>query len=260
MKLIQITDTHLLADPAARYRGWNTWQSLQAVLGQISARHNDLAGLLLTGDLVHDESVAGYRRLARRLHHFNVPVLALPGNHDRPARLQQLIGLLGRQSGREHRFGDWRVLLMSSHWPGQVGGRITRSERLAIDNALRREAAPTLLCVHHPPMDMGSAWLDRIGLEQRPQVQRWLSSHPHLAAVVCGHVHQAADRCLDGLRILTTPSTCRQFLPASREFAEDDRPPGYRVLQLGDDGQLSTWIERLPDPPVGRPWATQGCG
>ena len=40
----------------------------------------------------------------------------------------------------------------------------------------------------------------------------------------------------NGVRYLTTPSTCFQFLPAVDNFAVDTRPPGFRWLDLVPDG------------------------
>ena len=61
-----------------------------------------------------------------------------------------------------------------------------------------------------------------------------------------GHVHQEYDDDYEGIRILATPSTCRQFKPDSDEFATDDRPPAYRRILLAADGNVDTelvWVE-----------------
>jgi 3',5'-cyclic-AMP phosphodiesterase len=45
---------------------------------------------------------------------------------------------------------------------------------------------------------------------------------------------------------MATPATCAQFVPGSADFAIDDRPPGYRVLELMPDGSIATevcWLE-----------------
>jgi Icc protein len=45
---------------------------------------------------------------------------------------------------------------------------------------------------------------------------------------------------------MCTPATCMQFRPRQPGFEVDDRPPGYRVLDLQDDGRISTevvWLE-----------------
>ncbi len=51
--------------------------------------------------------------------------------------------------------------------------------------------------------------------------------------------------------MMSTPSTCAQFLPNSDDFALDSRPPGYRWLELSSDGSISTrvlWVEGYSDP------------
>jgi Icc protein len=55
-----------------------------------------------------------------------------------------------------------------------------------------------------------------------------------------GHVHQEFDENLSGIRIIGTPSTCRQFKPGSDQFVLDDRPPAYRRVSLHGDGSLSS--------------------
>ena len=55
-------------------------------------------------------------------------------------------------------------------------------------------------------------------------------------------MHQAYDRFHDGIRVVGTPSTCRQFLPDSDEFAVDDRPPAYRRMSLLPDGSMETKV------------------
>jgi Icc protein len=65
-------------------------------------------------------------------------------------------------------------------------------------------------------------------------------------ALTFGHVHQEYDDDYEGIRILATPSTCRQFAPGSDEFAVDDRPPAYRRFELGPNGDLKTevvWVD-----------------
>jgi len=70
--------------------------------------------------------------------------------------------------------------------------------------------------------------------------------HANVRGVLWGHVHQSLDRFIHGVRFMATPSTCAQFVPGSAEFAIDNRPPGYRFLELLPDGSIATevcWLE-----------------
>jgi Icc protein len=55
-----------------------------------------------------------------------------------------------------------------------------------------------------------------------------------------GHVHQQYEGEHEGIRIIGTPSTCRQFKPGSDDFALDDEPPAYRRITLNSDGSINS--------------------
>ena len=107
------------------------------------------------------------------------------------------------------------------------------------------EADHVLICLHHPPVPVGSAWLDSVGLDNGERLLSEFAASGRVRVALFGHVHQAYDRVHDGIRIVGTPSTCRQFLPDCDEFAVDERPPAYRRLELLPDGSVETdviWV------------------
>jgi Icc protein len=92
---------------------------------------------------------------------------------------------------------------------------------------------------------MGSAWLDGVGLRDGDRLMAIVDRHPQVRAIVWGHVHQASDSTHGKVRLLSAPSTCAQFLPNNPYFALDDRPPGYRWLELHPDGSVKTSVAWL---------------
>ncbi len=115
--------------------------------------------------------------------------------------------------------------------------------RSVLDTVIRdSDAEHVLVCLHHPPVEMRSAWLDRVGLEHADVLMARLANTGRVRAALFGHVHQAYDAVHEGIRIIGTPSTCRQFLPKSDEFAVDDLPPAYRRVELHADGSLTTQL------------------
>lgn len=69
--------------------------------------------------------------------------------------------------------------------------------------------------------------------------------HKNVKCILWGHVHQDSDRMVDGIRMLSTPSTCVQFTPQSENFDIDTVAPGYRRLQLNADGTIETEVSRV---------------
>ncbi|MGA2025013.1 MAG: 3',5'-cyclic-AMP phosphodiesterase [Steroidobacteraceae bacterium] len=245
VRLLQLTDPHLLADPQGQLRGVQTLESLQRVLAHAAARKPNVDAVLCSGDIVNDEP-EGYTHFARALGAFGKPVYCVPGNHDDPARMRSALRAPVFQVGGHVDLGAWRIVLIDSCVPGQAGGRISEAELRALDTALRGSPGYALICVHHHPIEMSSEWLDALGIANSAAFFEVLDSHPQVRAVSWGHVHQCFDARRRGVRLLATPSTCIQFVPLSNGFAVDARPPGYRRLTLHADGAIDTdvvWIE-----------------
>ena len=243
--LLHITDPHLLAQPGDRLHGWDVAAAFKHVLDHALAAYPGANAIMLGGDLVDDESAAGYRWLDARLAALGRPVLAIAGNHDDP---QAMTEHLSHAVVHDVLAVDgWRLIGLSTHCEGAESGRIGPDQLARLDAELTTHQMPTLVCLHHPPLDVGSAWIDAIGLTDREALRATLSRHPHVRGLLCGHVHQCFESRLDTYAVWATPSTMRQFRPNSREFAEDyDRTPGYRCLRCSADGTLTTTVHRLP--------------
>lgn len=102
-----------------------------------------------------------------------------------------------------------------------------------------------LISVHHHVLPVASAWLDEHILKNNTRLIDLISRFDNVKAVLSGHVHQAFDVKMNGVRYITSPSTCVQFKPCSDDFAVDDKPPGYRHLVLHKSGKITTKVERI---------------
>lgn len=228
-------------------RGVRTDETLRAVLARAMASDDPPDGILATGDLVQDETRGGYERLRDLLAPFERPVYCLPGNHDAPATLREVLSAEPFQVGGEARLGNWALVMLDSHRPGQDAGWLADTElrRLAGILAANR-SNHYLICVHHQVLPMGSRWLDGVGLCNDDELLEIIDRSNRVRGVLWGHVHQASDRHRQGVRYLSSPSTCLQFLPNSDDFAVDNRPPGFRWLDLYTNGRIDTrvvWLE-----------------
>jgi Icc protein len=246
-RLLHLTDPHLFADPAGEVHSVNTSDALQRVVAQALA---EVAGapdaILVTGDIADDLSAAAYERLVAILQPAAVPVFCVPGNHDDPATMARVLGGAGFQCTGRAQVGGWGLSLLDSQVPGEPYGMISPAAfaRLDADLHVLRDLH-VLLAVHHPPLPVGSRWIDGMGLRNATELFARLERFPNVRAVLSGHVHQAFDAQRGAVRILATPSTCVQFTPRTRDFALDARPPGYRWLRLAPGGRWDTSVQWL---------------
>lgn len=243
--VIQITDCHLLAEQGQRLGDWDNWAALEAILEAIRHDQPTPAALLLTGDLVHDESVRGYQRLAQRLHVLDIPIYAVAGNHDDPSLMTLHMPCI--QVGGMAQVGAWQIALLNSHTGTSDSGVVGQAQLQDLQSRLHATPdTPTLVAVHHPPTTVGSPWIDALGLQDSDELLESLNCHAHVKAVVSGHVHQEYETLVNGLTVLTTPAVTRQFMPASVDYAEDTQHvPGYRCLYLSETGALRSEVHRV---------------
>ncbi len=247
LRILHITDTHLFAEADGRLRGVDTRRSLEAVLEAATSGPWPADAILASGDLSQDESAGAYQRFRGMLAPLGVPVWCLPGNHDAPSRMADNLAGPPFQIGGAVVADGWAILLLDSCIPGEHGGRLSSAQLAWLAEALEEHRQRhVLIALHHHVLPLQSRWLDELGLANAAELLAIIDRAPQLRAVVAGHVHQASGIDRAGVRFLTTPSTCFQFLPGAATFAVDRRPPGYRWLELHADGRLDTtvaWIE-----------------
>lgn len=253
MLLLHLTDPHLFQDPEATLKGVDTFATLMSVLHTARAIHGRAAAMVLTGDLSQDERPGSYARLAWALEGMPWPAYLLKGNHDDADAMW--VGLTRQpadiRADRQFFLDNWQVLLLDSVVPGRVDGTLSAATLGWLERALNAHPRHhALICLHHHPVPVGSAWMDALMLDNGADLFAVTSRHPNVRAVLWGHVHQCFDGERGGVRLLSSPSTGVQFAPGHDSFTLDARAPGYRWLELLADGTLDTGVCRVPDGPV----------
>jgi Icc protein len=246
---LHITDPHLHAHVDSRMRGVNTYDTFRAVITHSMGESSSPDAIIATGDLVQDETKTGYKRFREVLEYYQLPVYCIPGNHDSPETMAEVLNKPPFQVGGSAQLGDWSLILLNSFSSGDDGGRLSTKELARLRKALAaNESSYAMIFIHHHPVSMGSRWLDGVGLRNSHDFFDIVEQSSQVRGIVWGHVHQASDRRRKGVRLMSTPSTCSQFLPNSDDFALDTRLPGYRWLELRSNGTIDTqvvWLEKI---------------
>jgi len=259
IRVLQITDTHLFADSSGSLLGLNTEQSLNAVKADVRLNRLPADIILATGDLVHDGTPAAYRRIFSHLESFGLPVYCLPGNHDEATAMQHTLaeGTVKYTPSADQ--GDWHFIFLDSTIAGSEGAHLSEQTLELLEQQL--QAAPgkhTLVCLHHQPVPMGSRWLDTMAVDNPEAFFTIIDRHPQVRGILWGHVHQSFEDMHRDVRLMSSPSTCIQFLPGSDDFAVDTATPGYRWLDLHPDGSITTGVERIAATPGSIDMASNG--
>jgi Icc protein len=243
-RVVQVSDCHLAADPDAIYRGGSADAGLQALAPVVERFAPDW--IVLTGDLSEDASPASYRRIIEWTQRFSCRVAWLPGNHDDRAVMAGPFAEAGFEAGPwiepAGAGRGWQWVLLDSAWVDDPAGRLT-DERLA-PLALVDPDRPLGVFVHHQPLPVGAAWIDKVPLREPQTFWSELEAAGGAEFVAFGHVHQRFRARYRGTSCLAGPSSAANSLPKTPRFTAGEITPMARGYLLAEDGRWKSGLLR----------------
>ncbi|MFN2334299.1 MAG: metallophosphoesterase [Wenzhouxiangellaceae bacterium] len=231
-RLLQVSDCHLSRQPHKTYRGQDPDANLERIASSIKAFGPDL--LVLTGDLSEDASAQSYQRIVSWAGAFDCPVAWLPGNHDDRAAMQPLFDAAGFDAGPVILTGSgraaWQLVLLDSTWPDDPSGELDDARLRPL--AQLEPGLPTGVFVHHQPINVGAAWIDKVGMRHRQRLVDAVRARPEVRFVAFGHVHQRFRAHYRQVEWLACPSTAANSKAATPRFAAGETTPMARWFVL----------------------------
>ncbi|MEB3158909.1 MAG: metallophosphoesterase [Synechococcus sp.] len=254
LRVVQLSDPHLVGDPNGQVRGRPALRHWNTALQHAALQHPDL--LLITGDCCQDESWNGYALLRESLNQLlpGIPVAVMPGNHDHPGRLRTALGGVATSAPAVIQLSEWALVVLSSHWCGKTAGRIGIHQQRWLEDVLQDQAQdhrPVLLALHHPPIKVGDAHWDGIGLDDSEALIAVMQASPQVKGVVFGHLHQHWQGSLPqrpDVSLWGCPSTLCSFPALQLGPLNRNGHPGGHLIELFADGEVKTTVVHWPSP------------
>jgi len=246
VRLAQVTDCHIFADPEGCLLGLNTRDSYEAVCERLLREEWRPDAILATGDLSQDASPESYQYLADYFKSLDIATFWLPGNHDNPETMELYLSNSRVFAAKQLPIGRWQIILLDSSVKGKVHGELADEQFQFLERCLKRYPDKhALVTLHHQPKEVGCRWLDQIGLKNADQFNQLVAKYDQVKGVLWGHVHQEYQQMVNGVSWISTPSSCVQFKPGSEDFSADTEAPGYRYLNLYSDGRIESIVHRI---------------
>lgn len=246
-RIVQLTDLHLTAAPEGRSWRADVWQNLRRALGYVRNELGSVDLLVLTGDLANERRPETYARLREAVREWSDRLHVVPGNHDNREMVRAAFGDRLLPGSATLNFvaplGGFRLVGLDTLRPWRIHGRLGEEQLAWLGRELRQAATPTILFMHHPPIRVGTWWLDKDVVRDHEPLRALVQGSP-VRAVFCGHVHQESTGRFGGAEVWTTPSTAYQFPPHAILPGSDRTPPAFRVIEL-DGERLETRVVRL---------------
>ena len=244
--IIQITDLHLFADRNKTDNNINTFKSAQSVLEAINTNEVGFDMLILSGDLSGDESYESYENLKYLLRNFKCPIYLMSGNHDSPQKIKSICNGKNLKSQNYKSVKEWGIFMFNTKKDNSPNGILHQNELDYFDKVISdNENSFLLVMLHHHPILIGSDSMDKMIIENSSELLNRINNNK-IKGVGWGHIHNEMSIDYNGAQLFSTPSTCYQAKPKSKKFLIDhSQSPGYRVIQLKDDGVINTKVIRV---------------
>ena len=244
LRIAQLSDLHIGFDrDNPREHNLLRLEAVVARLGQPGLRP-DL--LLLSGDLTEHGDAASYARLRDAIANVACPIHVIPGNHDDRGNLVEAFPATQLADGFVQyviELGSMRIIMLDTLEPDRHGGAFCEVRSCWLGARLAEAPmVPTLIVMHHPPLQSGIAWMD--DAPDATWIMRFaatVAGHDQIIGIASGHVHRSVIARWQGIPSLICPSTAPAvglhldpISPAKR----DDRPMIVNVSSRLSHSQL----------------------
>ncbi len=240
MKIIQVTDTHLMPH-GTELNGLNPNERLEACIASITELHSDAELCIITGDLTDRGDSDAYNDFRNILQNLSIPYYPLIGNHDHREIFCEVFPHVTRD---EHGFVQQmlkttvgRFLLLDTVEHGRDWGVYCEKRAAWLRSQLESvEDEPVYLFMHHPPFNIGIPALDRINLqEDKMRIRQIVNDFPNIKHLFFGHVHRPVSGSWHGIPFSTLRGTNHQIqldLKTEDYLSISHEPPAYCVILL----------------------------
>jgi Icc protein len=247
---VLFSDTHISEDPALVTRGACMAENLKRCVAQVLKSKEKPFGLMVNGDLAHNEGKPGdydaFVGLMQPLREAGLAVHLTLGNHDnretfaaactgldltlleekKPVEKKHVSSV---SSARMH----W-VLLDSLDQVNVTPGLLGPAQLGWLDRTLRNLSdKPTLVMMHHNPsgpINVDGKEIPHLGLQDTDALYNLLANHKKVKGIVYGHTHNWSVKKNEktGLHEINLP-------PVAYVFGAT-RPNGWVKASVTDDG------------------------
>ena len=233
----QITDLHIGFDRGNPHE--LNVRRLNMVIDHLKAMTPLPSLLLVTGDMVeHGEDVDAYRHMKALVARWEGPILWAMGNHDDRANFRAVMPEVPADPNGfiqyETDHGGLRWIILDTLDAGRHGGTIcTRRASWLKERLEERKRTPTVIVLHHPPVDTGIDWMSALSCEDWvKRLERLVKPAKQVVAMIAGHVHRPIATSFAGKPLSVCPSAA-PWVALDLEDIDPRRPDG-RPLILAD--------------------------
>jgi Icc protein len=241
MRIAHISDFHLPGKPGQSAHGAFPDANLREAAGLLKQQAPKADLIVLGGDLLEEGHKGNYEPIADLFKEIEAPLRIVLGNHDDLKALQKssLVQQADRYPGYDScDHGGVHLIFLNTATAGKPGGSLEGKQLIWMSEDLyENHGKPVLIFMHHPPIDCGIPWLDKIKLENADAF--WDIVPPYaknVMGVFFAHLHIQLSTVVRGVLVASPPAVGFQFSAndnAPKEEVSGDQP-GFNLIDVND--------------------------
>jgi 3',5'-cyclic AMP phosphodiesterase CpdA len=222
LKFIHISDTHLPGAGTLLLYGISPHERLSSCFAHIKANHSDAAFIVISGDVAENGEEDAYSFLQSEARQLNLPVLVIPGNHDRQAAMQSVLPPFHGQLSDLPKGGaflasalhsdDGLFIFLDSSGDNISHGVFAGARVISLTKQLTNSRGDIFLFMHHPPFQVGIPFMDIVCLLDPEPLYAALTPHKgSVRHMFFGHLHKTVNGTWRGIPFSIVRSTVHQI-------------------------------------------------
>ena len=236
MRIIHMSDLHLTKEGVPIW-DTNTMDHFNKSI-EIIRGMKDIDAIVVTGDISNDGSEWTYRYADRLFSSLGIPTYCCPGNHDSlKVMLNEYKPSFYQVLPPSCKIKGWKLVMLNSVVPADEDPDQNKARGFLSDESLDyviqelEEGLPTIIALHHPPLEPGG-WLNRRLLDNRETFNQIIQSYSNARLVIYGHIHYFTDVQIGHIRYSSSTSVGFAFDKDLPKFQIADGLEGFSLIEI----------------------------
>lgn len=244
VKFIHISDTHITT-PGHKLHNNDPREKLKVCIDEIKRVYTDIAFLIITGDVIHDNDPECFSFIKETLSELSIPWWIVLGNHDSKYALYTAIPDYPQDPNGFVQFTietpAGPCIILDTVNEGQIVGGFCEKRLNWFSSQLEILSEPALLFLHHPPFMVGLPAVDPFSLSAESTEQFLNILKPHkekIRHMFMGHLHRPVHGSWYGIPFSSVPSITHQLelnFYESKPVIGHMEPSCYHVVLVGEN-------------------------
>jgi len=244
--ICQLSDMHFIDSDKKLNGQVNTKQQFIKAINFCNSLDPQPDIFIMSGDLIHDNPNF-YDKFIELSNKLQKPYYLMIGNHDHRNRLTKIISnkkLVDKYGYINFSIDEFpiRIIAIDTVIDKTNGGEISSTTFYWLKNELDRDLKkPTIIFMHHPPINIGSIVFDNIKCINGSKFLQLTSNYKNIIKIIFGHIHCKFKKNFLNQELMSCPSSAFQiFIKAkTTENLKYDNQGYIQLYNWGINKQLN---------------------